>query len=68
MSAREFWREHPRRLIAMLDERKKAKRYEMQLLAYLINGGKLDDAEPERGIPGIDIPAGQDVQPWNMGK
>ena len=39
----------------------------MQLLAYLINGGKLDDIEQEKGIPGIDVPADADIKPWSMG-
>jgi len=69
MTVREFWHEHPRRLIMMLEEKKKTKRYDMQLLAYLINGGKLEEAEEkETGKrPGVDYPAGEGSTAWMYG-
>jgi len=55
LSAREFWRLKPRKLMAMIKEQRKSSRYNMQILAYLARGGTLEELDEE--TEGWDKPA-----------
>ena len=63
MSEAVFWRMRPRKLIALIRQKKKKDIQHMQLLAYLIQGGTLEDAGEEEEddgdeeLIGVDRPA-----------
>jgi hypothetical protein len=45
-----FWNVTPRKLIAMLDEKKKMELIKIKTLAYLINGGTLEDDDEDESV------------------
>lgn len=51
----------------MLNEYKKVEQHKMQLLAFLVNGGNLDDIEDDGKLEGVDKPANDTGTAWLIG-
>jgi len=60
MTERWFWRTTPRKLVAMLDEKKRIDINNWKLQSHIMNGGDIDTGRTEskkEKLAGIDYPA-----------
>jgi hypothetical protein len=64
-----FWKATPKKIIAMLDEKKRIDIMNWKIQAALINGATIElDGEKEKEmIPGLDCPAGEGATDWMTG-
>lgn len=51
-----FWKATPRKIVAMLNEKKRIDLEKWKVQGYLNQGGQIEDDENEKGVPGIDFP------------
>ena len=66
-SEQKFWNLSPRKLLMIMKEKKRKDLEHMKVLAYLIQGGTLEEDEEEEeegGLIGVDRPASAGMTSW----